>query len=92
LLALPGDEPFIWAEYLFVDLIGDIAVLGSPDDQELYDQAEAYEEFIDQGVVLPVGDIPKEAEARSLVAVPGGQVVPLHRASSRRSTLGFPGQ
>ena len=32
----------IWAQCLFVDPIADIAVLGSPDDQALAKQAEAY--------------------------------------------------
>jgi hypothetical protein len=42
LLGPLGAEPTVWAECVFVDPIADIALLGSPDDQELYDEAEAY--------------------------------------------------
>jgi hypothetical protein len=46
LLGPIGEEPTVWAECLFVDPIADIAVLGTPDDQALFDQAEAYENFL----------------------------------------------
>jgi hypothetical protein len=42
LLGPLGSEPMVWAECLFADPIADIAVLGSPDDQDLYDKAEFY--------------------------------------------------
>jgi hypothetical protein len=42
LLAPLGEEPSVWAECMFADPIADIAVLGSPDNQELFDQADAY--------------------------------------------------
>jgi hypothetical protein len=56
LLGSVGDEPSIWAECLFVDPIGDIAVLGPPDTQELYEQAEAYEELMQASAILPMAD------------------------------------
>lgn len=44
LLAPLGGERSLWAECLFADPIGDMAVLGSPDDQALWKKAEAYHE------------------------------------------------
>jgi hypothetical protein len=55
LLGPLGQEPTVWAECLFVDPIADIAVLGSPDNQELVEQAEAYEEFTEQATALSIG-------------------------------------
>jgi hypothetical protein len=43
LLGPLGAAPSVYAECLFVDPVADIAVLGSPDNQELFKQAEAYE-------------------------------------------------
>ena len=40
LLGPLGGECSVWAECLFVDPVGDIAVLTGPDSQELYRQAE----------------------------------------------------
>jgi hypothetical protein len=34
-------RPKVWAECVFVDPVADLAVLGSPDNQDLYEQAEA---------------------------------------------------
>src|SRR5262249_29628643 len=42
LLGRAGKEPTVWAECLFVDPVADIAVLGAPDNQVYYSQAEAY--------------------------------------------------
>jgi hypothetical protein len=54
LLGLLSDkENAISAECLFVNPVGDIAVLGCPDDQEFVDEAEKYDAFI-QGI-QPVG-------------------------------------
>ena len=47
------------AECLFVDPISDIAVLGSPDNQELHEEAAAYEKLTDV-TPLPVADAPKQ--------------------------------
>ena len=38
-------EPTVWAEWLFVDPVADIAALGTPDSQALSDQAVAYDEL-----------------------------------------------
>ena len=52
-------EPKIWAECLFVDPVADIAVLGEPDGQELYDQNDAYLEFVAKASSLACGKSPK---------------------------------
>jgi hypothetical protein len=54
ILAPLGAKPYVWAECLFVDPIGDIAVLGSPDDQELAEKAEAYCELVEADSVTPL--------------------------------------
>jgi hypothetical protein len=43
LLGPLGSEPTVCAECLFADPVADIAVLGSPDNQMLWEQAQAYE-------------------------------------------------
>ena len=45
-------RPRIWAECLFIDQVGDIAVLGSPDNQEPGEQAMAHEELVEQATLL----------------------------------------
>src|ERR1039458_7796780 len=42
LVAPLGSPLEIWAECLFADPIGDIAILGAPDGQEMSDEYEAY--------------------------------------------------
>ena len=42
LLGRLGSELTVWTEVLFVDPVADIAVLGEPDGQELFDECEAY--------------------------------------------------
>jgi hypothetical protein len=63
LLALIGAEPTIWAECLFVDPISDIAVLGPPDDQELSDQWEQYDNLVEPLEPISVADAPEETPA-----------------------------
>ena len=55
----------VWAECLFVDPIGDVAVLGSPDGQELYKQADAYDALLAAAVPLKIGDIAISGKAAS---------------------------
>lgn len=43
-----GGKRQVWAECLFVDPIADIAVFGTPDTQDLYEQADAYDELTQQ--------------------------------------------
>jgi hypothetical protein len=60
-----GEKRTVWAQLQFADPIADIAVLGSPDDQELSEQAEAYERLLGSAHPLPIVDPP----ARSLERV-----------------------
>jgi hypothetical protein len=58
-------KPTVWAECLFVDPIADIAVLGSPDNQELSDEAEAYEQLIRTVPrPFPIAEAPKQGVKR----------------------------
>jgi hypothetical protein len=52
LLGPLGGATTVWAECLFADPVSDIAVLGTPDDQELTEQADLY-----QGLVQPAAPI-----------------------------------
>lgn len=58
LLGPLGEEPTVSAECLFVDPIGDIAVLGSPDGQALYNECIAYKSLVDDAAALPIRDAP----------------------------------
>jgi hypothetical protein len=53
-LAPLGKQPAIMTECLFVDPVADLAVLGPPDDQELSDEAHAYETLVEAADVLPI--------------------------------------
>ena len=55
LVARNGEEPAISAECLFVDPIADLAVLGEPDGQELYEECAAYEALIETAAPLLIG-------------------------------------
>jgi hypothetical protein len=48
LLGPLGTKPTVWAECFFVDPVADIAVLGSPDDQALYEEARAFDALVDE--------------------------------------------
>ncbi len=54
LLAPLGAEPRVWAECMFADPIGDIAVLGTPDDQALPDESKAYDGLVEAESVTPL--------------------------------------
>lgn len=60
LLAPLCSKPAVWAECLFADPIADIAVLGSPDNQELFAEAEAYEALVESTTPIAIADAPKE--------------------------------
>jgi hypothetical protein len=66
LLGPLGQEPTVSAECLFVDPIGDIAVLGAPDYEELPEQRAAYEALVIAIRPLPIADAPMETSARLL--------------------------
>ena len=52
-----GEEPTVWAECLFVDPVSDIAVLGSPDTQDLRRHADAYKALVDGTLPLQIGSL-----------------------------------
>ena len=62
LLGPLAEEPTVWADCLFVDPVADIAVLGSPDNQSLYKQAEAYEELTNNGLPLRIANFPEQCD------------------------------
>lgn len=71
LLGLLGDDPEVCAECRFADPIGDVAVLGPPDDQELSAEFDGYEALVENVPALPVREaseqaVPWQAEARLL--------------------------
>jgi hypothetical protein len=55
--------PAVAAECLFVDPIADIAVLGSPDNQELREQAEAYDNLVESLPCLVIAEAAAKGEA-----------------------------
>ncbi len=59
LLAPLGSEPSVWAECLFADPIADLAVLGSPDNQALFEEANAYEALVEDLPALRITDAPE---------------------------------
>jgi len=58
LLGPIGGECTVWAECLFADPVADIAVLGAPDNQELSEQADAYEGLAEAVTPLRIADPP----------------------------------
>jgi hypothetical protein len=77
LLGPLGGEPTVWAECMFVDPVADIAVLGSPDNQALSEEAEAYDQLVDGAIVLKIVDAPKMVRKRTQARVVGGhRIVP----------------
>jgi hypothetical protein len=72
LLAPLGTAPTGSAECVFVDPIADIAVLGGPDNQALYD--EAYEELLMNTVPLVIADAPKMVRVREPLSYGGSMI------------------
>jgi hypothetical protein len=73
LLAPLGKRRSVWAECLFVDPVADIAVLGSPDTQELPDEAEAYDRLVEAMTPLQVSDIQGETSTAELLPLREGE-------------------
>lgn len=63
LLGPLGEEPIVWAECLFADPVGDIAVLGSPDNQSRPSQADSYDELTQTAVPLSIAHAPENGRA-----------------------------
>jgi hypothetical protein len=81
LLAPLGKEPSVWCECLFVDPIADIAVLGAADNQELAEQAEAYEALVEAAIPLKIAEPPGKPIAE--------EVKQLKASEKRFSTTGM---
>jgi hypothetical protein len=60
LLAPLGAQPEVWAECLFADPIADIAVLGSPDNQVFFEEANAYEALVESIEPFSIAEAPEE--------------------------------
>jgi hypothetical protein len=56
LLSEIGRKPSVPAACFFVDPVGDIAILGTPDTQTFYDEAEAYDDLVNSVTPIPVSD------------------------------------
>lgn len=67
LMAPLSKKQSVWCECLFVDPIADIAVLGSPDNQALGEQAEAYEALVEAATPLTVAEPPSKPNAKEVV-------------------------
>jgi hypothetical protein len=63
LLGPLGQKPTVWAECLFADPIGDIAVLGPPDDQEFSEKHDGYRALMTASAVLPISSPPENGPA-----------------------------
>ena len=53
----------VWAECMFVDPVADIAVLGTPDNQELHEEADAYDDLIEHATAVRIDDPPEHTKA-----------------------------
>ena len=63
LLARLGRKPSIWAECLFADPVSDIAVLGEPDGQVLWNEARAYGRLMEAVTPIAITDAPESGPA-----------------------------
>lgn len=58
-----GAEPSITVEVLFADPVSDIAVVGEPDGQVLWDEADAYNELMEAATPVAIADAPENGPA-----------------------------
>jgi hypothetical protein len=58
-----GEQTTVSAECLFADPVADIAVLGSPDNQELNAEAADYEKLVNSCSSFAIGTVEEEAPA-----------------------------
>ena len=57
---LADPETHVSAECMFADPVADIAVLATPDNQELWNEAEACKKLMEEAEALPIADAPAE--------------------------------
>jgi hypothetical protein len=84
LLGPLGEEPTVWAECLFADPIADIAVLGSPDEEQLWKKAANYTALVDACEPLQVAE-PAEEGTIWLLSLEGRW----YRCSARYNSRGL---
>src|SRR4030095_7753945 len=58
---LDDETATVWAELLFVDPIADVAVLGTPDNQELSAESDAYDAVVDERPAFRCGAIDNDS-------------------------------
>ena len=63
---LHDPSPDVWTECLFVDPVADIAVLGMPDNQALFNEAEAYSALTDNLPALVIAEADENVPGRLL--------------------------
>jgi hypothetical protein len=63
LLGPLGQTPTVWAQCLFVDPVADLAVLGPLDNQDLWNQAQAYQDLLSSLSPFSVSDAPSAGRA-----------------------------
>jgi hypothetical protein len=80
LLSPLGEQTTISAELLFVNPIADIAVLGSPDDQELFNEAKAYRKLVESVTPFSIGDVSDFEQVDEVMAIGKGWMLSLERA------------
>ena len=71
LLARMGAKPSVCCECLFVDLLADLAILGPPDNQQLAEEAAAYERLVAAAETLTVAEPPGKPSACELARARG---------------------
>jgi hypothetical protein len=71
LLGQLGAELSVCCECLFVDPVADIAVLGGPDGQSLYEEARAYDIMVDGVKPLVIADVPRGDATAYLLSLDG---------------------
>ena len=91
LVGMLGKYPTTSVECYFVDPVADVAVLGSPDVQELFEEADAYDELVGRATPLSIADLRPGRSALVLslngewfqcdVSAPGGSSLLLEKAA-----------
>jgi hypothetical protein len=85
LLGPLGGDPTVFAECMFVDPVADLAVLGTPDNQDLWEQAEGYDALVSLDEAVIPFEIGTLSFTRQRHAVPD-DVSAARAGSARRSS------
>jgi hypothetical protein len=71
LLAPLGQKPAVMAECLFVDPISDLAILGQPDEQACFEEADAYDALVEGRPALKISERVVEYDHSPDEGIPG---------------------